>query len=269
MFFIGPPGTGKTECAKLLARYLMGREEALLRFDMSEYHERSSISTLLGSDKGLVDSEKGGYLTEPVRQNPHRVILFDEIEKAHPSVFNIFLQILDNGEIHDKRGCLVSFRHAMCIFTSNVGCDRDTDLFDCSRSRIVSRLGEFFRPEFLDRVEAFVPFRSLDASARKSIAILQLQRLQEQMGQTHHIDLEWTNDVPVLACEPPDGESGARHILRWIQSEVKPVLVDALFGVRQDRNVVRRIALVVNDTGQLAAHNGDRLQLSQQDDEAS
>jgi len=254
LFFIGSPGTGKTETATILARHIMGRDDAVLRFDMSGYQEASSVSTLLGSDKGLVDSEQGGQLTEPLRQDPHRVILFDEIEKAHPSVFNIFLQILQNGEIKDRRGCIVSFRHTICLFTSNVGCTASTDLHGWPRSRIVERLSEVFRPEFLDRIESFVAFKPLDASARRSIAESRLIKLRDTLDRVHRTGLVWSPDVLELPTIPPEGEAGGRHVLRWAQLEVAPAVADAL--QRRDSGGQRPacVCLVVGAGGGLEAH---------------
>src|SRR5262249_16005301 len=151
---------------------------ALLRFDMSDYQESSAVATLFGSDKGLVGSEEGGQLTEPMRANPHRVVLFDEIEKAHPHVFNQLLQILDNGEAPDPRGAMVPFQHAFLIFTSNAGCTGREGMFGLGREEVVARLGATFRPEFLDRVDEFVPFRALERGARREVARLQLEKLR-------------------------------------------------------------------------------------------
>jgi ATP-dependent Clp protease ATP-binding subunit ClpB len=230
LFLVGPPGTGKTESARLLAQYLTGSAESLLRLDMSDYQEAAAVSTLLGSDKGLVGNEEGGRLTEPMRENPHRVVLFDEIEKAHPNVFNLFLQILDNGEIQDKRGHTVSFRHALCIFTSNAGCSGSSGLFGLDREQMVARLGGVFRPEFLDRIEDFVPFRALGAEARRSVLRSQLNQLAAQVNREHHRTLTWDEALVEAGLSQDEAQPGARSLLRWAQRAVKPAIADALLG---------------------------------------
>ena len=230
LFLVGPPGTGKTESARLLAQYLTGSAESLLRLDMSDYQEAASVSTLLGSDKGLVGNEEGGRLTEPVRENPHSVVLFDEIEKAHPNVFNLFLQILDNGEIQDKRGHKVSFRHALCIFTSNAGCSGSSGLFGLDREQMVARLGGVFRPEFLDRIEDFVAFRALEAEARRSVLRSQLDQFAAQVNREHRRTLTWDEALVEAGLSQDEAQPGARSLLRWVQRVVKPAVADALLG---------------------------------------
>ena len=230
LFFLGPPGTGKTETAKLVAQYLMGDPGALLRFDMSAYSTESSVSALRGADPGLVRSEEGGLLTEPLRENPHRVILFDEIEKAHPRVYDIFLPILQEGECQDSLGRRVSFRHSICIFTSNAGFDDPATLKTASRPQILQELRRIFREEFLDRIDSFVPFVELDEAARRKIGAFQLERLSRQLQEVHGLTLDWDAAVLDLVSRVPQGEAGARNILRWVQGVVKPAVVDAVLA---------------------------------------
>jgi ATP-dependent Clp protease ATP-binding subunit ClpA len=251
LFFLGPPGVGKTECARLLARYVHGHEDAILRLDMSEYQEASSVSTLIGSDKGLVGSEEGGRLTEPVRLNPHQVALLDEFEKAHPNVYNLFLQILDNGEIHDKRGHRISFRHAIGVLTSNAGIAPGTDLRHATRAQTVAALSRVFRPEFLNRIETFTVFEALDAGARRRVLQLQLERFAHQVQAEQALTLSWSEAVLDLAGEPPEGEVGARHVLRWIETELKPVVADALPAAQGSAE--RRVHLDVSSEGIMEA----------------
>jgi ATP-dependent Clp protease ATP-binding subunit ClpC len=240
LFFLGPSGTGKTETAGLLARYLMGSEDALLRFNMAEFSESSAVSSLIGSDKGLVGSEEGGRLTEPVLRNPHRIILFDEIEKAHPNVFNIFLSILDKGHCHDKRNVRVSFHHTICIFTSNAGADPTTGLYPTDPSRIKSELSKVFKIEFLNRFNGFVTFADLGEAPRRLVAQRQLELCSAQLQEVHGRRLVWTEAVLDLISRFGAGEPGVRDIIHWVQTRVKPLVCDCLLqdGCDPDRPLV-------------------------------
>jgi ATP-dependent Clp protease ATP-binding subunit ClpB len=180
-------------------------------------------------------------------------VLFDEIEKAHPQVFDLFLQILDNALIRDKRGHEVSFRHALCIFTSNAGCDGGQSLLHASREEIRRRLGSLFREEFLDRIEAFVPFGPLSREARRAIASFQMKRMGALVRRAHGVSLAWDESVIDAAAVPPDGEPGGRHVLRHVQSHVMPAVVDALLSRPRGEWPEATIALRDDGAGGLSA----------------
>jgi ATP-dependent Clp protease ATP-binding subunit ClpB len=181
--FMGPTGVGKTELAKALASYMFNTEEALVRIDMSEYMEKHAVSRLIGAPPGYVGYEEGGQLTETVRRRPYAVILFDEIEKAHSDVFNIFLQILDDGRVTDSQGRTVSFTNTVIIMTSNVGSqyilDTDDDLpkevaYETIKRRVMDAARSVFRPEFMNRVDEYIVFQPLDRDQINSIVRLQV-----------------------------------------------------------------------------------------------
>lgn len=184
--FMGPTGVGKTELAKALASYMFNTEEALVRIDMSEYMEKHAVSRLIGAPPGYVGYEEGGQLTETVRRRPYAVILFDEIEKAHSDVFNVFLQILDDGRVTDAQGRTVSFTNTVIIMTSNVGSqyilDTDDDLpkevaYETIRNRVMDAARSVFRPEFMNRVDEYIVFQPLDRDQITSIVRLQVRWL--------------------------------------------------------------------------------------------
>ena len=184
--FLGPTGVGKTEVAKTFADFLFDDPKKLVRIDMSEYMEKHSVARLIGAPPGYVGYEEGGQLTEVVRRNPYSVILFDEIEKAHPDVFNLFLQILDEGHLTDGQGRTVSFKNCIIIMTSNIGSDLILEahqLDDAVKNQIEKLLHKYFRPEFLNRIDAIVYFRMLTHADVIRIALVQIDQLKERLGQ--------------------------------------------------------------------------------------
>jgi ATP-dependent Clp protease ATP-binding subunit ClpB len=184
--FMGPTGVGKTELAKALADYLFNAEQALIRFDMSEYMEKHAVSRLIGAPPGYIGYEEGGQLTEAVRRRPYSVLLFDEIEKAHPDVFNIFLQILDDGRVTDSQGRTVKFTNTVIIMTSNVGSQyilstletstgRSKEvIYEAMRARVMEAAQMTFRPEFMNRVDEYIVFQPLDKEQIAAIVRLQV-----------------------------------------------------------------------------------------------
>ncbi|MDW8080275.1 MAG: AAA family ATPase, partial [Thermoguttaceae bacterium] len=184
--FLGPTGVGKTELAKALAEYLFDTEKALVRIDMSEYMERHTVARLIGAPPGYVGYEEGGQLTEAIRRRPYAVVLFDEIEKAHEDVFNIMLQILDDGRLTDSQGHTVDFKNTIIIMTSNLGSqyildlagqpDKDEEL----RQRVLDVMRSHFRPEFLNRIDEIIIFKSLTREQLRQIVHLQLERLRQR-----------------------------------------------------------------------------------------
>jgi ATP-dependent Clp protease ATP-binding subunit ClpB len=221
--FLGPTGGGKTELAKTLAEFLFNDEKALTRIDMSEYGEKHSVSRLIGAPPGYVGYEQGGQLTEAVRRRPYSVILFDEIEKAHPEVFNVFLQILDDGRLTDGQGRVVDFRNVIIIMTSNLGSDL---ILEAKKPEAIreSRLGllkQNFRPEFLNRIDETVIFNRLDKAQIGKIVDIQLARLTRRLEE-RKISLKCTPAAKALLAERGyDPQFGARPLKRTIQTDLE------------------------------------------------
>ncbi|TYI30874.1 hypothetical protein ES332_A05G417000v1 [Gossypium tomentosum] len=258
--FMGPTGVGKTELAKALASYLFNTEEALVRIDMSEYMEKHAVSRLIGAPPGYVGYEEGGQLTEIVRRRPYAVILFDEIEKAHGDVFNVFLQILDDGRVTDSQGRTVSFTNTVIIMTSNVGSqyilnsDEDTPkniAYGTIKQRVMEAARAVFRPEFMNRVDEYIVFQPLDREEISSIVRLQLERVQKRLSDKK-IKLQITDAaVQLLGNLGYDPNYGARPVKRVIQQNVENELAKGILrGEFKDEDTI------LVDTEQTAVPNG-------------
>ncbi len=226
--FMGPTGVGKTELAKALAEFIFDDEQAMVRVDMSEYMERHSVSRLIGAPPGYVGYEEGGYLTESVRRRPYSVVLFDEIEKAHSEVFNVLLQILDDGRMTDGHGRTVDFKNTIIIMTSNVGSHWIQELGANDRGEMEKRITEAlrasFKPEFLNRIDDIIIFHNLTSDQLTTIVDIQLQRVRKRL-EGQHITLELTDAAKtLLAREGFDPTYGARPLKRAIQKHVENVL---------------------------------------------
>jgi ATP-dependent Clp protease ATP-binding subunit ClpB len=223
--FLGPTGVGKTELARTLAAFLFDDERAMVRIDMSEYMEKFSVQRLIGAPPGYVGYEEGGQLTEAVRRRPYSVILLDEIEKAHPDVFNVLLQVLDDGRLTDGQGRIVSFRNTIVVMTSNVGSQYIQEFAksgdeESMRAMLEEALRATFRPEFLNRVDDVVVFHSLTMEQLAEIVDLQLLRVRERLAD-RKITLEVTPAAAErLSLDGFDPVFGARPLKRLIQREV-------------------------------------------------
>jgi len=221
--FLGPTGVGKTELTKALAEYLFDDESALLRIDMSEYMEKHSVARLIGAPPGYVGYEEGGALTEAVRRRPYQVVLFDEIEKAHPDVFNVLLQVLDDGRLTDGQGHTVDFRNTLIVMTSNLGSEylanqpegQDTDAV---RDQVMTVVRANFRPEFLNRIDEIILFHRLKRSEMTKIVDIQMTRLAKPTAR------EW------LADKGWDPAYGARPLKRVIQKSVQDPLAEMILS---------------------------------------
>jgi ATP-dependent Clp protease ATP-binding subunit ClpC len=225
--FLGPTGVGKTELARALAEALFGDENLMVRFDMSEFQERHTVSRLVGAPPGYVGYDEAGQLTEAVRRRPYAVLLFDEIEKAHADVFNILLQILDDGRLTDAQGRTVDFKHAVVIMTSNLGAARiqeqarTNESFEQLKADLMQILQQSFRPEFINRIDEIIVFRALTAEQLVEITGLMLDRLRRRL-RAQEIEVEFTDDaVRLLAERGFDPEFGARPLRRTIQRLVE------------------------------------------------
>ncbi|HEY4433340.1 MAG TPA: ATP-dependent chaperone ClpB [Candidatus Cybelea sp.] len=230
--FLGPTGVGKTELARALAEYLFDDERALIRIDMSEYQEKHTVARLLGAPPGYIGFDEGGQLTEAVRRRPYSVILFDEIEKAHPDVFNVFLQILDDGRLTDGQGHTVDFKNTIVIMTSNIGSHRILDYrgsldgaeYAIMRATVLDELRQHFRPEFLNRVDEIIVFHALTEDELLTIVDLQLARLRKRLAErriTLHLSDEAKRHIVKVGYDP---HYGARPLKRTIQKELETPL---------------------------------------------
>ena len=241
--FLGPTGVGKTELAKTLAEAMFGEQDALVRIDMSEYMEKHSVSRLVGSPPGYVGFDEGGQLTEKIRQRPYAVILLDEIEKAHPDVFNILLQVLDDGHLTDSKGRKVDFRNTVIIMTSNLGAvalreEKSVGFgaktvqqnHDAMEKRIREELKNSFRPELLNRIDETIVFHKLQKEELRQIVGIMAKEITSRL-QELNITVKITSAVlDVLAEEGFDPEYGARPIRRAIQKKIEDPLSEALLS---------------------------------------
>lgn len=258
--FLGPTGVGKTELARALAESMFGDEDAMIRVDMSEYMEKHTTSRLVGSPPGYVGHEEGGQLTEKVRRKPYSVVLLDEIEKAHPEVFNILLQVLEDGRLTDSKGRLVDFRNTVLIMTSNVGAselkqnkyvgftleDEQSD-YKGMKQRVTEELKKAFRPEFLNRIDETIVFHSLEKKHMKDIVLLMLKQLQDRLIN-QGIDFNLSDKaIDKIAEEGFDPEYGARPLRRSIQKNVEDLLSESL--LRDEIKQGEKVRIGLNSKG--------------------
>ncbi len=237
--FLGPTGVGKTELSKALANFLFDTEEAMVRVDMSEFMEKHSVARLIGAPPGYVGYEEGGYLTELVRRKPYSVILLDEIEKAHPDVFNILLQVLDDGRLTDGQGRTVDFSNTVVIMTSNMGSDviqamasesGTEEGYEAMKAAVMEVVSQHFRPEFINRIDDSVVFRPLTKEDIRKIAVIQLKNLSKRLGE-NDLSIEFSDAaLDMIGAEGFDPVYGARPLKRAIQSEIENPLAQKILG---------------------------------------
>ncbi len=255
--FIGPTGVGKTELAKTLADFLFNDEKALTRIDMSEYMEKFSVTRLIGAPPGYVGYDEGGQLTEAVRRRPYSVVLFDEVEKAHPDVFNVLLQVLDDGRLTDGQGRVVDFKNTIIIMTSNLGSDlilednssaaNGADSSDCNVSKEVQQkidvlLKQHFRPEFLNRIDEIVMFQKLDKSCINGIVKIQLERVQKRLSE-RHLSIDYDDSVVKFISEKGyDPAFGARPVKRAVQTYLENPLSKEILSGKYLENAVIKVS---------------------------
>ncbi|HZM19345.1 MAG TPA: AAA family ATPase, partial [Gaiellaceae bacterium] len=254
--FLGPSGVGKTELARTLAEFLFGDEDAMIQVDMSEYMEKHSVSRLVGSPPGYIGYDEGGQLTEAVRRKPYSVVLLDEIEKAHPDVFNILLQILEDGKLTDAQGRKVDFRNTIVIMTSNIGAgtisknqtlgfslgDESGLSYEEMKDRIMGELKKVFRPELLNRIDEVIVFHKLTRDEILTIVDLQMYRLEAQMAE-HQAEIKLTEEAKELLVDKGyDPTMGARPLRRAIQRFIEDPLADFVLG----RNIEPGSTILVN-----------------------
>lgn len=247
--FVGPTGVGKTELAKTVAAEMFGNENNIIRVDMSEYMEKYSVSKMVGSAPGYVGYDEGGHLTEKVRRNPYSIVLFDEIEKAHPDVFNLLLQVLDDGRLTDSQGRVVNFENTIIIMTSNAGSNINTNTIgfgtdqEKRESKVNEALKQHFRPEFLNRIDEIVIFESLKEDELVQIVDIFLNNTNKAL-KNKEIALEVTNNAKkYIVAKGTDLKYGARPLRRAIQKEVEDNIADMIL-----RKEVESGQIIIIDT---------------------
>jgi len=235
--FLGPTGVGKTELCKSLAEFLFDTEDALIRIDMSEYMEKHAVARLIGAPPGYIGYEEGGQLTEQVRRKPYSLILLDEVEKAHPEVFNILLQVLDDGRLTDGQGRTIDFRNTVVVMTSNLGSDRiqamaEESDYEAMKSTVMEVVTRHFRPEFINRIDDLVVFHALQKEQIRAIAEIQIQRLARRLRE-QELELKVTTAAKdFLGRAGFDPVYGARPLKRAIQSRLETPLAREILAGR-------------------------------------
>jgi len=233
--FLGPTGVGKTELTRALAEFLFDAEDAMIRIDMSEFMEKHSVARLIGAPPGYVGYEEGGYLTEAVRRRPYSVVLLDEVEKAHPDVFNVLLQVLDDGRLTDGHGRTVDFRNTVIIMTSNLGSQQiqklaGEDNYAVMKTAVMDVVGDHFRPEFINRVDDMVVFHPLGLDEIRRIVDIQLGHLRARLSE-RDIGIEISKEAMELLAEAGfDPVYGARPLRRTIQQRLENPLAEAILN---------------------------------------
>jgi ATP-dependent Clp protease ATP-binding subunit ClpB len=275
--FLGTTGVGKTELAKALAFSLFDDESMMTRIDMSEYQEKHSVSRLVGAPPGYIGYDEGGQLTEAVRRKPYSVVLLDEIEKAHPDVFNILLQVLDDGRLTDNKGRLVNFKNTIIIMTSNAGShiiqenfeglkdmDGAEDVFEKTKNAVIDLLRQTMRPEFLNRVDEIIMFHPLLRKEIKGIVRIQLEDLKSRVAR-QGIQLEFSDyAIEYFAEQGFDPQYGARPLKRLIQKEVINLLSKKIISGELDKSkivlidVFDGVVVVRNEGKEVPADSGNR-----------
>ena len=252
--FLGPTGVGKTELAKALAESLFDDEHNIIRIDMSEYMEKYSVSRLIGAPPGYVGYEEGGQLTEAVRRKPYSVVLFDEIEKAHPDVFNILLQVLDDGRITDSQGRTVDFKNTIIILTSNLGSEfildgigENGEISKEAQDKVTTLLKQNFRPEFLNRLDEIVLYKPLKKNEISKILDLLIKDLERRLDDKH-IKLELTDDAKnYLIDNGYDEVYGARPLKRFVQKKLETLIAKKILEQEIMPNTTIKIGLKENE----------------------
>jgi len=244
--FLGPTGVGKTELCKALAGFLFDSEEHLIRVDMSEFMEKHSVSRLIGAPPGYVGYEEGGYLTEAVRRKPYSVVLLDEVEKAHQDVFNVLLQVLDDGRMTDGHGRTVDFKNTVIVMTSNLGSQMIQQMagddYQLVKLAVMGEVKTSFRPEFINRIDEVIVFHALDEQHIRSIATIQLAYLKQRLAQLD-LSLEISDSaLAEVASAGFDPVYGARPLKRAIQSQIEDPLARAILEGRFAAGETIRIA---------------------------